>query len=82
MYFMRVNKSTPVTPISGRGSTLGGYSEIRIGAARFRAMHWIYIISVHKPNNQFSVCLTEKRELINVFLDKNLIRMLYVRFRI
>lgn len=63
MYFMRVNKSTPVTPISGRGSTLGGYSEIRIGAARFRAMHWIYIISVHKPNNQFSVCLTEKKRI-------------------
>ncbi len=72
MYLMRMNKSVPITPISGRGSTLSGHSEIRIGAACFRAMHWTYIISVHIPNNQFSVCLMEKRELINVFLDKHI----------
>ena len=72
MYLMRMNKSVPITPISGRGSTLSGYSEIRIGAACFRAMYWTYITSVHIPNNQFSVCLMEKRELINVFSDKHI----------
>lgn len=73
MYLLKmVHKNIPIKPISGRGSTLDGFSEISVWGANFRVLHWIYIKSVHVPCNNFNTYIFEHKMELNLFFDKHI----------